>query len=357
MPATIASFKIEYYQFLSPDGRLISDDVPPLATDWDELQSLYRLMVTTRVFDKKAVSLQRTGKMGTYASCLGHEAAHIAMGSAMRPEDCYAPSYREYGAQFCRGVKMSEVLLYWGGDERGSNFSGPKHDFAWSVPIATQCMHAAGAALAFTLRGEQRVAVSQVGDGGSSKGDFLEAINAASAFQLPLVLVIINNQWAISVPRSKQNTAKTLAQKGIAGGLPSIQVDGNDIIACRWAMENAIEQAREGGGPTIIEMITYRLTDHTTADDARRYRGEEEVENAWQMEPIKRLRTYLKDQGVWDDKKELELLEQAGKEVAAAVEEYLATGDPGIESMFDYMYENLPAELEAQRARALEELG
>ena len=357
MPATIASFKIEYYQFLSPDGRLISDDVPPLATDWDELQSLYRLMVTTRVFDKKAVSLQRTGKMGTYASCLGHEAAHIAMGSAMRPEDCYAPSYREYGAQFCRGVKMSEVLLYWGGDERGSNFSGPKHDFAWSVPIATQCMHAAGAARAFKLRGVQRVAVSQVGDGGSSKGDFLEAINAASAFQLPLVLVIINNQWAISVPRSKQNTAKTLAQKGIAGGLPSIQVDGNDIIACRWAMENAIEQAREGGGPTIIEMITYRLTDHTTADDARRYRGEEEVENAWQMEPIKRLRTYLKDQGVWDDKKELELLEQAGKEVAAAVEEYLATGDPGIESMFDYMYENLPAELEAQRARALEELG
>ncbi len=357
MPATVASFKIDFYQFLSPDGRLISDDVPPLATDWDELRSLYRLMVTTRVFDKKAIALQRTGKMGTYASCLGHEAAHISMGSAMRPEDCYAPSYREYGAQFCRGVKMSEVLLYWGGDERGSDFSGPRHDFAWSVPIATQCMHAAGAALAFKLRGEQRVAVSQVGDGGSSKGDFLEAINAASAFQLPLVLVIINNQWAISVPRSKQNSAKTLAQKGIAGGLPSIQVDGNDIIACRWAMENAIEQAREGGGPTIIEMITYRLTDHTTADDARRYRDEEEVKNAWQMEPIKRLRTYLKDQGVWDDKKELELLEQAGQEVAAAVEEYLATDDQGIESMFDYMFENMPAELAAQRARALEELG
>jgi len=356
MPATIASFKIDFYQFLSPDGRLISDDVPPLATDWDELQSLYRLMVTTRIFDKKAIALQRTGKIGTYASCLGHEAAHISMGSAMRPEDCYAPSYREYGTQFCRGVKMSEVLAYWGGDERGSDFSGPKHDFAWCVPIATQCMHAAGAALAFKLRGEKRVAVSQVGDGGSSKGDFLEAINAASAFQLPLVLVIINNQWAISVPRSKQNSAKTLAQKGIAGGLPSIQVDGNDIIACRWVMENAIEQAREGGGPTVIEMITYRLTDHTTADDARRYRSEEEVENAWQMEPLKRLRTYLKDQGIWNDKKELELLEQAGKEVAAAVEEYLAIGEPDIESMFDYLFENMPAELEAQRTQALEEL-
>lgn len=355
MPVTIASFKIDYYQFLSPDGRLTADDMPPLATDWDELQSLYRLMVTTRIFDKKAVALQRTGKLGTYASCLGHEAAHIAMGSAMRPEDCYAPSYREYGAQFCRGVKMSEVLTYWGGDERGSDFSGPKHDFAWCVPIATQCMHAAGAALAFKLRGEKRVAVSQVGDGGSSKGDFLEAINAASAFQLPLVLAIINNQWAISVPRSKQNSAATLAQKGIASGLPSLQVDGNDIIACRWAMDNAIKLAREGGGPTVIEMITYRLTDHTTADDARRYRDDEEVENAWQLEPIKRLRKYLEDQGVWNDKKELELLEQAGEEVAAAVEEYLATSDPGIGSMFDYMFENMPPELEIQRAQALAE--
>jgi len=356
MPATIASFKIDYYQFLSPDGRLISDDVPPLATDWDELRSLYRLMVTTRVFDKKAVTLQRTGKMGTYASSLGHEAAHIAMGSAMRPEDCYAPTYREHGTQLCRGVTMSEMLTYWGGDERGCDFSGPRHDFSWAIPIATQSLHAAGAALAFKLRGEKRVAVSQVGDGGSSKGDFLETVNAASAFHLPLVLVILNNQWAISAPRSKQNSATTLAQKGIAGGLPSIQVDGNDIIACRWAMDTAIEQARAGHGPTVIEMLTYRLTDHTTADDARRYRGDEEVENAWRIEPIKRLRRYLKDQGAWNDKEELELLRKAAEKVAVAVEEYLAVGDQTIESMFDYLFENMPAELEEQRARALEEL-
>lgn len=355
MPATIASFKIDFYQFLSADGRLISDDVPPLAHDMEKLQSLYRLMVTTRIFDKKAVALQRTGKMGTYASCLGHEASHIAMGDAMRPEDCYAPSYREHGTLICRGVSMKEILTYWGGDERGSDFSGPRHDFTYSIPVATQCMHAAGAALAFKLRGEKRVAVSQVGDGSSSKGDFLEAINAASAFQLPLVLVIINNQWAISIPRSKQNSATTLAQKGIGGGLPSIQVDGNDIIACHWAMEHAIEQAREGKGPTIIEMMTYRLSDHTTADDARRYRNDKEVENAWQAEPIKRLRKYLKAQGVWNDNKELALLQQAGKEVEAAVEEYLCVDTPGLESMFDYMYANMPAELETQRASAMEE--
>jgi len=356
MPATVASFKIDYYQFLSPDGRLISEDVPPLARDFDELVRLYKLMVSTRVFDKKAIALQRTGKLGTYASCLGHEAAHVAIGSAMREEDCLAPMYREYGAQFCRGVKMSEVLLYWGGDERGNDFSVPRHDFAWSVPIATQCLYAAGAALAYQLRGEARVAVTIVGDGGSSKGDFLEAINAASAFNLPMVLVIVNNQWAISVPRSKQNTAKTLAQKGIAGGLASIQVDGNDLIASRWAMQNAIEQARDGNGTTVVELITYRLSDHTTADDASRYRADEEVASAWKLEPIARLKSYLVDQGAWSEEQEAEFLEEAGRQVETAVAEYQSASELSIESMFDYMYGDMPADLEAQRDRAKEEL-
>lgn len=357
MPATIASFKIDYYQFLSPDGRLINEeDTPALAEDLDTLVGLYRLMAATRAFDKKAVALQRTGKLGTYASCLGHEAAHVAIGHAMREEDCFAPMYREYGAQFCRGVRMSEVLLYWGGDERGNDFSGPAHDFAWCVPIATQCLHAAGAALAFKLRGEPRVAVTVVGDGGSSKGDALEAINAASAFELPLVLVIVNNQWAISVPRSKQNRAKTLAQKGIAAGLPSVQVDGNDLIACHWAMEQALERARAGKGATVIEMITYRLSDHTTADDATRYRDQQEVEAAWQREPILRLHKYLVDRGAWNQQAEEELQAVVARQVEQEVEAYLATGKPPIESMFDYMYEELPADLAAQRARALEEL-
>ncbi|KAA9129615.1 pyruvate dehydrogenase (acetyl-transferring) E1 component subunit alpha [Marinihelvus fidelis] len=356
MPATIASFKIDYYQHLSPDGRLMGDDAPALATDFEELRRLYALMVKTRVFDKKAVALQRTGKLGTYASCLGHEAVHLAIGSAMREEDCFAPMYREYGAQFCRGVKMSEVLLYWGGDERGNNFSGPKHDFAWCVPIATQCLHATGAALAYKLRDEKRVAVTVVGDGGSSKGDFLEAMNAASAYKLPVVFIICNNQWAISVPRSKQNSAKTLAQKGVAAGLPSIQVDGNDIIAARWAMDEAIAQARDGGGATVIEMITYRLSDHTTADDATRYRASEEVDEAWKREPLVRLKAYLTDQGEWDDAREQALQDEAAAAVDEAVEEYLAAGKPPLESMFDYMYAELPHDLAAQREKALEEL-
>ena len=356
MAATIASFKVDFFQFLDEKGRLVEgSSIPALARDLKQLESLYRLMTLTRVFDKKAVALQRTGKLGTYASCLGHEAAHVAVGSAMRDEDCFAPMYREYAAQFFRGVKMSDVLKYWGGDERGNDFSGPKHDFPWCVPIATQCLHAAGAAMAYKLHGQPRVAVSVVGDGGSSKGDFLEAINAASAWKLPLVLVIVNNQWAISVPRSKQNTARTLAQKGIAGGLPSIQVDGNDLIASRWAMDKAITAARDGRGASVIELMTYRLSDHTTADDARRYREQDDVEAAWKKEPLLRMRNYLIDQSHWDQVKEEELLAECKQRVDAAVAEYTdaVENDPQpIDSMFDYMFKNLPHHLEEQRETA-----
>ena len=351
---TVASFEINYLQYLSPNGDLVGDKKPNIATNFEHLKSIYELMVMTRTFDTKAVALQRTGKMGTYASCLGHEAVHIGIGAAMEESDVFAPMYREYGAQFYRGVKMSEVLNYWGGDERGSNFSGPQHDFPWCVPIATQCMHAAGAALAFKLRGEQRAAVSVVGDGGSSKGDFLEAINAASAFQLPMVLMIVNNQWAISVPRKKQSAGRTLAQKGVAGGLPCIQVDGNDYIAVYTAVKSALKRAKEGKGASVIEAITYRLSDHTTADDASRYRPDDEVENAREFEPIKRMRKYLTNQGQWNEQLENQLLSTCKEEVDQAVEEYLNVPKPEITDMFDYMYADLPHDLEAQRRYALE---
>jgi len=345
-------FTIEYRQYLRPDGTL-TDGAPELASRLDELSRLYQLMTLTRTFDAKAVALQRTGKLGTYASCLGHEAAHIGLGSAMRPEDCFAPMYREYGAQFARGVKMSEVLLYWGGDERGNDFSGPRHDFAWCVPIATQCLHAAGAALAFKLRKEPRVAVAVVGDGGTSKADFNSAVNAAGAWQLPLVLVIVNNQWAISVPRKAQTGAETLAQKGIAGGIRSLQVDGNDIIAMRAAMDEALERARSGLGPSLIEAITYRLSDHTTADDARRYREQAEVDEAWTREPIKRLRLYLESRGAWDQAQEDLWKRACVKKVDDAVAEYAATPKPEIGDMFDFLFAELPKNLRRERDYAL----
>ena len=350
---TVATFDIEYLQYLGPDGRLVRDDLPEFAKDRQNLVELFKQMLLVRSFDTKAVALQRTGKLGTYASCLGHEATHIGIGSAMQYDDVFAPSYREYGAQFMRGVKPREVLMYWGGDERGNDFSGPPHDYSWCVPIGTQNLHAAGAALAFKLRGEPRVAVACVGDGGSSKTDTYAAINAAGAYALPFIQCIINNQWAISVPRNAQTGAKTLAQKGLAGGLDCVQVDGNDIIAVRAAMDHAILRARNGHGGSVIEFVTYRLSDHTTADDARRYRGEEEVKAAWEREPFTRLRTFLINEKVWSEAEEAKWKEECNRIADEEVNAYLETKVQPVEAMFDYLYAELPADVAAQRADAL----
>lgn len=349
---TVAKFEIQYVQILKPDGS-INGKLPKFARDNAELIRMYEMMTLSRLFDTKAVNLQRTGNLGTYASCLGHEAAHVGAGAAMKTEDCLVPNYREYGAQFWRGVKMEEVLLYWGGDERGNDFSGPAHDFAWCVPIATQCLHAAGAAMAFKLRKEPRAAVAFIGDGGTSEGDFYEAINAAGARQLPVVYMVVNNKWAISVPVALQTNAQTLAQKAIAAGMPGMQVDGNDVIGVRSVVSEALDRARAGNGPTLIEAVTYRLSDHTTADDASRYRDDAEVEEAWKVEPLIRIRSYLTEQGAWDDDKENALQEDCSARVEAAVATYQNTPRPSIESMFEYMYAELPEALEEQRDTAL----
>jgi pyruvate dehydrogenase E1 component alpha subunit len=344
-----ATFEIEYLQYLDADGKLVRDDLPAFARDIKQLVELDKLMLFVRVFDGKAIALQRTGKLGTYASCLGHEAAHVAIGSAMQEDDVFAPMYREYGAQFFRGVKPREVLLYWGGDERGNDFSGPAHDFAWAVPIATQCLHAAGSALAFKIRKEPRVAVTVVGDGGSSKADFYGAINVTGAMQLPLVAVIVNNQWAISVPRRMQTGAATLAQKGIAAGLECVQADGNDLIAMRAALDHAIKRARHGHGGTVIEAVTYRLSDHTTADDARRYRPDAEVKAAWDREPLKRLKAYLMSLNAWTEKEEEAWKADCATRVDAEVNAYLETKTQPVEAMFDFTYAEVPADLAKQR--------
>ncbi|MDH5502300.1 MAG: pyruvate dehydrogenase (acetyl-transferring) E1 component subunit alpha [Gammaproteobacteria bacterium] len=350
---TIADFEIQYSQFLDPAGKP-SADIPDLARDADKLVDMYRHMVETRVFDTKAINLQRTGKLGTYASCLGHEATHVGLAAAMQEDDVLAPSYREYGAMLYRGVSRAEFLMYWGGDERGSDFAGPRNDFPFCVPIATQCLHSAGAAMAFQMRGEARCAVSVNGDGGTSEGAFYEAMNIAGARKLPVVFMVVNNKWAISVPIELQTATKTLAQKAVAAGIPGIQVDGNDVIAVRHWVERALARARNGDGATLVEAVTYRLSDHTTADDASRYRKKGEVETAWKLEPLIRIRQYLTDIGVWDEKKEQALLAEAATKVDNAVQSYLNTPKQPIEAMFDYMYKELPEFLEEQRDHAIQ---
>lgn len=354
MSTVVAEFEIPYTQLLTPDGNL-SGILPEFAKDPTTLVQLYRQMVRARIFDKKAIALQRTGKMGTYAPINGQEAVSTATGHAMRPEDVLVPYYRDYPAQFQRGVKMSEILQYWGGDERGSQFSCDSEDLPICVPIASQCLHAAGIAFAFKYRKQARVAVVNIGDGGTSEGDFYEALNVAGVWKLPVVFIINNNQWAISVPLSQQTAAKTLAQKAIAAGFAGVQVDGNDLLASRQIIGDAIEKARRGEGPTLIEALSYRLSDHTTADDATRYQPTEEVNQATPKEPIRRFRHFLHQQNLWDENKEKALLEACAIEVQAAVDEYLNMTPQPISSIFDYHYATLPDYLIEQRALAIEE--
>ena len=348
---TVAEFEIKYCQFLDAAGNLAAD-APPLANDTGELLKMYRFMTLVRAFDTKAINLQRTGQLGTYASCLGHEAAHIGVAAAMHSEDVFVPVYREFGAQMWRGVKMSTILTFWGGDERGCDYTAAREDFPWCVPIATQMLHGAGIAMAMKIRGQKRCSVTLIGDGGTSEGAFYEAINLAGARALPAVFMIVNNGWAISLPIEQQTATKTLAQKAIAAGIPGVQVDGNDVIAVRHIASEAVARARRGEGPTLIEALTYRLGDHTTADDASRYRNQGEVQEAWSKEPLLRLRSHLTKLRVWDDARETALKAECAREIEAAVDEYLSAPKPTTDEMFAHLFANPPKGLAEQRNTA-----
>jgi pyruvate dehydrogenase E1 component alpha subunit len=350
--ATVARFEICYSRFLDPKGNAVRP-LPDFAGDRAALVRLYRAMVLARAFDAKAVALQRTGRLGTFPSALGQEAVGVGLAAAMREDDVFLPSFREHGAQLWRGVTLVELFLFWGGDERGSDFAVAHQDFPICVPVATHAPHAVGVALAFKLRHEPRVAVCAFGDGATSKGDVAEALNMAGVWHLPLVFVINNNHWAISVPVTQQTAAETLAQKAIAAGIEGEQVDGNDVIAVREAVARAVAKARAGGGPHLIEALTYRLSDHTTADDARRYRSDADVSPHWGEDPITRLRNHLVGRDMWAKPDEEGLLAEVSAAVDKAAETYLATPPQDPATIFDFTCETLPKDLIEQRQAAL----
>jgi pyruvate dehydrogenase E1 component alpha subunit len=350
--ATIAAhFDVHHTRYLDPAGQLVQ----PLPADADAatLTALYRALVRTRTFDAKAVALQRTGRLGTYASSIGQEAVSVGTAGAMRPDDVLVPSFREHGGQLWRGATPTELFLYWGGDERGNYFAKAPHDFPNCVPVGSQAPHAAGVALAIKLRKEPRAVVCVFGDGATSKGDVYEAMNLAGVWVLPVVFVISNNQWAISVPLKQQTASQTLAQKAIAAGIPGEQVDGNDVIAVRAVVGAALDRARRGEGARLVEALTYRLGDHTTSDDASRYRKDSDVTPRWREEPVRRLHQYLTAAGLWSKDDEDNLLKQVNAEIDAAADAYLATPAPDPSVIFDYTYATLPADLLAQKQAAL----
>lgn len=348
-----AEFSIPFKQYLNEDGVLSSECSSRILSHEDML-ALYEQMILLRTFDQKAVKLQRTGQLGTYPSCLGQEAISVAIGKAMDKSDVFVPSYREQGVMMMRGVSMKEVLLYWGGDERGSAFENNQHDLPISVPISSHLCHAVGAAFAHRYQNKNTAVVTCCGDGGTSKGDFAESLNYAGVWKLPVVFVVTNNQWAISVPLKQQTASKTIAQKAIFAGIEGIQVDGNDLLAMSEVMDYALKKAKDGQGPTLIEAVTYRLGDHTTADDASRYRSKEELAMAHSKEPLVRLQSYLMSKGVLAQEEVERIQSRCTQKVDAAVQDYLKTDKQSISSIFKYMYDEMPEELEEQMKQAEE---
>lgn len=347
MPKTvIETFSVQWLQILDEDGNCDEDLRPPL--DHEQLKRLYEWMVLARTFDEKAFKLQREGRLGTYASILGQEAAQVGSAYALTPADWMFPAFREPGASFVRGLPMKMIFQYWAGDERGSQIPAGLNDFPISIPVATQIPIAVGVALAAKARSDPLAVMAYLGDGATSKGDFHEGLNFAGVFAAPVVFVCQNNQWAISVPRSRQSASRTLAQKAIAYGFPGIQVDGNDVFAVFTAAHEALARARAGGGPTLIECLTYRLGDHTTADDASRYRSRDEVEQWRRKDPIERLRKYLEKAGVWSKAFDQALRAEAKAKVESAVQEEESVAPPDPLDMFRFTYQDLPAHLREQ---------
>jgi pyruvate dehydrogenase E1 component alpha subunit len=356
MPRTeVYSAVTERLEILDPLGNADEELMPDL--DGDRVREIYRDMVRMRAMDEKALKLQRQGRMGTWPPIKGQEAIQAGVAHAMKDDDWLIPAFREHGIMLLRGVPGSLIYAYWAGDERGSAYPEGVRVFPVAVPVGSQWQHGTGVGLSLKLRGESAASVTLGGDGSTSEGDFHEAMNCAGVFQTNSVFVIQNNQWAISIPLHRQTAAQTLAQKAHAYGIPGVQVDGNDVFAVYSAASEALERAREGGGPTLIEAVTYRLGDHTTADDASRYREDDEVAEWEERDPILRLRHYLETRGWWDEDREAALVEEARVWVDSQVAELEAMPPQDPADIFTHMYAELPSHLAEQLAELREEVG
>jgi pyruvate dehydrogenase E1 component alpha subunit len=344
----VFSTTIDFVSILDEHGNFDAKLGKGLIPDAD-LVKLYEFMTVCRHLDEVAFKLQRSGRMGTYPENRGQEATSLGASYALNKNDWLVPCYRENAGLFWRGLPMEYILLHWMGDERGNQIPRELHITPIAIPIGTQMLHAAGLAWAAKYRGEDQLACTFFGDGATSEGDFHEAANFAANLDLPVIFFCQNNGWAISVPTRIQCCAPTIAQRGLAYGMHSVQVDGNDIFAVVKVVRDAAKRAREEKKPTFIEAVTYRLGDHTTADDARRYRDAAELDIWKQRDPMLRVRNYLTERKLWDSSKQEKAEAKAKEEVSAAVKRAEEIAAPDKADIFNYMYAELPEDLMVQR--------
>ncbi len=321
----------------------------------EQIKDFYKTMVLARAFDTKALNLQKQGRLGAFTSCKGQEGCQIPAVANLKETDWLVPSFRENAALIARKMPLISMFLYWGGDERGSH---PREDhykqnnLPIAIPVGTHLLHAVGIGMGAKIKKEGKdstVTMTFFGDGATSEGDFSEAMNFAGVFQAPVVFVCQNNQWAISLPVSKQTASSSIAQKAIAFGFEGIQVDGNDIFAVYHATKYAVEKARNNNGPTLIECVTYRMGDHSTADMAKVYRPEEEVQCMQQYDPLLRLEKFMKKKKMMTDAEIKAAEEQSKQQVEKAVEAYENIEPAPLEDIFNYTYAELTEPLKEQR--------
>ena len=346
---------IEHLSVLDAEGHVdqaLEPAIPP-----EDLRRLYRTFLVARRFDERMRYLQRQGRIGTYLPTGGNEAAVLGSVYAILQTDWLVPVWREWPAWVWRGWPLETLILLYAGFTEGTRVPDGHRDLPACVPMGSHVPHAVGIAYASRYRREDSVTLCYLGDGATSHGDTQEAMNFAGVFQLPLVFVCINNQWAISVPRSRQTRAKTLAHRALAYGFPGIQVDGNDLLAVYVATREAVLRARQGGGPTLVEAVTYRLGAHSTADDPTKYREAAEVRDWQAREPLPRFRRYLEEKGLLDEKLQVEMEAAAETLVREAIDRAEARMTQATPlDMFDHVYAALPAEVAAARSEREREL-
>src|SRR5437667_2022834 len=337
------------YQILDPEGNLVGE-MPKLSAE--RMLSLYRFMQLGRVFSNKIIALQRQGRATTFGSLVGQEATAVGLAAPMQPQDWLATSYREIASLFVKGVPVPTVTYSFRGFTP-PNWPAESRCLPIQIVIGTQMLHAVGLAMAAKIAGDPVVAVGVCGDGATSEGDFNEALNFAGVYQAPVVLVVQNNGCAISVPRYKQSADQTVASRGIGFGVPSELVDGHDILAVYDIMQKAVERARSGQGPTLIETLTYRIGAHTTADDPTRYRNPVEGE-AWQAkDPIARFQKFLIRRDLLTEDRAQQTVDELEEEVNEAVRLAEAMPPMAPDSFFGHTMANLSPRLEEQRTELL----
>jgi pyruvate dehydrogenase E1 component alpha subunit len=344
----------EMVSILAPDGSC--DEALQPSLDEQQVRQIYQHMLLLRLYDRKAVSLQRQGRFGTYAPMEGQEASLVASTYALQPQDWMTTSYRESGAMWLHGVPLKLLSLYWMGNEFGSHMPEGVRVLPIAIPVGSQPLHAVGLAYAAKYRRDGSIAITYFGDGATSEGAVHEAMNLAGVYNVPCVFFCQNNQYAISVPRQAQTASPTIAQKALAYGFPGVLVDGNDIFAVYAVTREAVERARRGQGPSLIEAYTYRLGAHTTADDPTKYRDDAELAEWRPRDPLLRVQKYLQQRGQWSEAWEQQLVDACTVEVEQAMTEAAAVLPPPPQDMFRYMYATMTPPLLEQEAVLLASL-